>query len=114
MIQLPALTTPAELAAHLGVSERTVRDRARAIGACRLIGKKTLMTEGDVALFMEAGKPCPSKSTSAARSGIIEAPLRGGDYADLQKRLTGKPRNASKPRSKQKPGAVTLMGRGQG
>lgn len=35
---LPAVTTPEDLAAHLGVSERTLREMARALGACRMFG----------------------------------------------------------------------------
>lgn len=109
---LPAFTTPAELAAHLGVPERTLRAKAREIGACRELGKTTILLEGDVQAILEAMRPCPSKSTGAAKSGTIEAPLRGDDYGALRERLTGKSRSGSRRRSKAALGNVVSMGRG--
>ena len=106
---LPAHTTPAKLAAHLGVSERTVRDTARAIGACRVIGKKTLMTDADVALFMEAIKPCPSRSTGAGKSGTTAAPSPVGGYEDLVKQRTKPARNALRRKLKPTLGSVISM-----
>lgn len=57
--QLPIVYTPDAVAAHLGVSERTLRDMARQLGACRMFGNKMILTEGDVQLIMEAAR-CPS------------------------------------------------------
>ena len=53
---LPAVTTPEDMAAHLGVSERALRDMARALGACRMFGNKMILLEGDVQLIMEAAR----------------------------------------------------------
>jgi hypothetical protein len=107
---LPSYTTPEELAAHLGVPERTLRQIARALGACSQIGKRMILTEDDVNTIMEATR-CPSKSTGAAQSGTIEAPLTGGDFAALQKRLTEKSRKGSRRKSSGARGNVISMGR---
>jgi hypothetical protein len=110
---LPDYTTPEDLAAHLGVSERSLRATARAIGACREFGKRMILTPDDVNMIMEATR-CPSKSSSAARSGTIEAPLTGSDFAALQKRLTAKSLKGSKRKSKSAPGNVISMDRRPG
>jgi len=62
---LPNVYTPEAVAAHLGVSERTLRDMARQLGACRMFGNRMILTEGDVQLIMEAAR-CPTPSTGAA------------------------------------------------
>lgn len=110
---LPAVHKPAEIAAHLGMSERLVRETARAHGACRIMGKTMVLTDDDLAVFMEAIR-CPSKSTGAAKSGTIEAPLRGDDYGALRERLIAKSRKGSRRRSKAALGNVVSMGRGLG
>lgn len=109
-VLLPSYTTPEELAAHFGVPARTLKELARKIGACSIIGKSMILTEDDVNTIMEATR-CPSKSTSAVRSGTIEAPLMGGDFAALQKRLTAKSQKGSRRKSKDAPGNVISMGR---
>lgn len=113
MSALPTIFTPVEVARHLGVAERTVRERARAIGACRIIGKKTIMTEGDVALFMEAIRPCPSQSTSAVISGITGAPSPDGDFAALQALRTKQSPSGSRQKPKRGSGSGTSTGRGR-
>ena len=42
---LPKTTTPAELAKHLGWSERRVRSEAKRIGACLIMGNRMVLTE---------------------------------------------------------------------
>ncbi|MBY0135557.1 hypothetical protein [Paracoccus yeei] len=106
---LPDYTTPKEIAFHLKVSERTVRAKARESGAYHLLGKRMILTDDDMSRLMEAMRPCPSKSTSAAKSGITGALLRANDYEGLVKRLTAKPRSASPPKSKREHGKVILM-----
>ena len=110
---LPVYVTPADLAGHLGISERTLRETARAIGVGRTFGKKLIFLEGDVQTILEAAKPCHSKSSSGAKSGTTEAPLTGDDFVALQKRLTAKSPSASKRKSKAARGNVISMGRGQ-
>lgn len=53
---LPPVYTPETVAEHLGISERRLRDMARQLGACRVIGNRMILTEGDVQLIMEAAR----------------------------------------------------------
>ena len=111
MALLPEVATADQLAARFGVPVRTLKEFAREIGACRILGNSMWFTEDDVNAIMEAARPCPSKSTSAVRSGTIEAPLMGDDYAALQKRLTAKQQKGSKRKSSNERGNVISMGR---
>jgi hypothetical protein len=106
---LPNFTTPGELAKHLGMSERTLREKARSVGACRELGKTMIMLDEDVAILMESLKQCPSRSTSAAKSGTTGALSPGGDYADLQARRSKRAPKGSRPTSKAARGKVILM-----
>ena len=71
---LPAYTTPDALAEHLGVSERALRQRARALGACRVEGKKMILLAEDVLAIVVDMRPCQSESAGAAPSGTTAAP----------------------------------------
>ena len=110
---LPDYVTPADLAGHLGIAERALRELAQELGVYRKIGKAMFFLEGDVQTILEAAKPCPTKSTGAAKSGTTGAPLPGGDYAALAALRT----KASPKGSRQKPkagnGKVILMDRGR-
>ena len=66
---LPEATTPEVLARRMGWSERRVRDFARRLGACRILGNRMILLPEDVEAILEATK-CPSPSTAAAGSGI--------------------------------------------
>src|SRR5882757_2951903 len=101
---LPETTTPEALAKHLGWSVRRVRDLARRLGACRILGNRMVLTKPDVDAILEASRPCPLKSTSEAVSGITGGPLPSGDYAALRALRTKKQRPGSRPRLKQGPG----------
>lgn len=112
-LELPQFTTPEELARHAGWSERKVREKARALGACRILGNRMLLTQTDVDAILEASRPCPSKSTVEAKSGITGAQLPRGDYEALQALLTKTKHSASQPNRKQPRGEVISMGRRQ-
>lgn len=109
----PTYTTPEELAAHLGASERFVRDEVRALGCFAKIGARVIMREHHVDAFMEAME-CRSHSTAGAKSGTTEERLPVGDSEALQARLTRKSPNASARKKKPKRGNVVSMGRGHG
>lgn len=109
---LPPKTTPAELATHLGVSERALRERAYAIGAYHKIGQTMFFTDEDVNQLMEDAKPCPSKSSAGGASGTTRAPSPAGDFAALRERLTKPSRKGSRRKSKGPSGAVISMDRG--
>ena len=72
--------TPAEFAASLGCSERLVRERARAIGACRIFGKKMYLMPEDVAALWEASKP---QTAMPAQGPPKTKDSRNISYADL-------------------------------
>lgn len=78
-LTLPEVTTPDALAKQLGWSERRVRDKARELGACRILGNRMILLPEDVTAILEATRPCPSKSTSEERRGTTVARLPDGD-----------------------------------
>lgn len=51
---LPDITTPAELARHLGWTEKRVRSLARRLGACRILGNRMRFLPEDVAEMQAA------------------------------------------------------------
>jgi hypothetical protein len=106
---LPTFTTPEELAAHLGASERFVRDEVRALGCFAKIGKRVIMLEHHVEAFMEAME-CRSNSTGGAKSGTSEERLPVGDTEALHSRLTRKKPNAFGRTKSPKLGNVVSMG----
>ena len=109
----PEYTTPAELAGHLGMSVRTVKEKVAEIGAYAKLGRRRVMFPHHVHEFMEAIQ-CRSHSTDEAKTGTTGGPWPEGDYAALRARLTGPSRNGSKRKPKPKRGNVVSMGRGQG
>jgi hypothetical protein len=106
-----AHTTPEAFAEDYGWSPRRVRKLARELGACRVIGNRMILTDDDVTTILEASKPCPSKSTSAAQSGTTAALLPAGDYEALRAQRARKSPSDSPPRSKRGTGKVILMDR---
>jgi len=110
MTNLPAITKPADLALHLGVSERALRVKARTIGACCELGKTMWFTDSRVALIMEATQ-CPSNSSGAAKSGTSQEQLPEGDFAALAALRTKPSPNESRTKLRRKPGVVISMDR---
>jgi hypothetical protein len=98
---IPKHVTPGELAAELGWSERRVRDKARELGACRILGNRMVLLPDDVNSILEATKPCPSKSISVreAMSGTTEVRLPDVDSEALLAHLARKPPKSLRPRS---------------
>ena len=66
--------TPETFAKECGFSPRRVRQLARELGACRILGNRMSLEPEDVRALLEALKPCPSPSSAAARSGTTAAP----------------------------------------
>ena len=85
---MPDLYQPGEVAKRLGTSERRVRERARELNACLILGKNRIaLTEEDVLAIMESFR-CRSRSTRGAKSTTSGARL-----PDVSLRNTGiKPR----------------------
>lgn len=110
---LPEHILPADLAAHLGVSERTLRETARELGAFRQFGKRMILLPEDVDAIMEASRPCPLSSTAVGASGTTAAPLPAGDYGALRERRTKRAPNGSPRKPKQPRGTIVSMDRGR-
>lgn len=79
----PEYMTPDDFAKHFGWSPRRVRDMARKIGACRIVGNRMILIQSDIDALLEATKPCLSPSTSAEKSGTIAERSKGKDFAEL-------------------------------
>jgi hypothetical protein len=108
---IPKHVTPGELAAELGWSERRVRDKARELGACRILGNRMVLLPDDVNTILEATRPCPSKSISVreALSTTTGGRLPDIDSAALLAHLTKKQPKELRPRSKTSSGNVVSM-----
>ncbi len=70
---LPQTFTPEELAEHMGWSPRRVRETARRLAACRIVGNRMVLVQEDVDAIIEASKPCPLQSTNATGGGGSKA-----------------------------------------
>lgn len=111
-MELPEGITPAEFSQRYGWSERRVRDKARELGACRILGNRMVLLPDDVNAILEATK-CPSNSIGAVKFGTTAAKLPGGTYADLVKQRTRTPRRERPPKSRPMDGNVISMDRNQ-
>lgn len=65
MNSLPHIFTPEQVADHIGWSPRKLREFARGLGACRVLGNRMVLTQQDIDAIMEASRPCPSLYTNA-------------------------------------------------
>src|SRR5690606_19174598 len=84
----------------LRVSERTLRERARALGACRILGNAMVILPEHIDRIFEEPEPCRSKSTDAVPPIGIRALLPASESEKVRARLTGpqpkkSPRNAN-------------------
>jgi integrase len=109
MTILPPAVTPKALADQLGWSERRVRDKARELGACRILGNRMVLLPDDVQTILEATR-CPSKSTVVVTSGTTAGRWDDTDSAGVRALLSRKSPSASRPRLKRKPGNVNTDG----
>ena len=94
--------TPADFAAELGVNERIIRQRAIRLGACRIIGRKMLLTDDDIRIILEDARPKPRTRKPQPGHELLPQ-IPGGDYAALVKLRTKQEREAAlvKLRAKQ-------------
>ena len=94
--------TPAGWVAYLAemgitVSERTLRERARATGACKLLGKTMILLPEHIDQLFEAPE-CRSKNTSGDASGGFKADLATATNTS-EKALEHLTKLSRKPRS---------------
>ena len=68
MTALPTFVTPEALAESTGWSPRRVRELARTLGACRILGNRMVLAPEDVRAILEASRPpdIPGLSRKAA------------------------------------------------
>ncbi len=113
MTALPTIFTPEQVASHIGWSPRKLREFAREIGACRILGNRMVLTLSDIDAILEASRPCPSppKSVPAAKSATIAALSTGKGYAGLLELRRKQSQNASSASSKKSNGKVILKAR---
>lgn len=111
MTALPDHTTPEQLAETYGWSERRVREIARSLGACRIMGNRMVLLPDDVKAILEASRPCPLNSIDVGKSGITGARLPDGDYEVLRAFRSRKPPNELPHQKNKSTGKVILMGR---
>lgn len=111
MVELPKVLTPSEFASHFGWSERLVRQTAKKLGACHIVGNRMILTEQDVSALLEDARPCPSNYSDPKKvdRGTTGEPLTGQDYADLVALRTKQKHRAKPHRSKRISGNVVSM-----
>jgi len=61
MTEPPDYLTPEQFAKHFGWSARKVREFARQLGACRIIGNRMLLIQDDIDAILEASRPQPAQ-----------------------------------------------------
>lgn len=106
----PAAAVAKLAEAGITISERTLRERARQLGACRVIGKTMFLLPEDIDRIFSAAKPEPKPcrtSPSEANSTTTISPSMESDIASLRERLIKGSRKTS--RSKQKTSSVVLL-----
>lgn len=77
MTVLPETTTPSALAECLGWSERRVRDLARRLGACRILGNRMVLLEQDVEAIRAAVLNGKSRLSTRGESAVYFIAVRG-------------------------------------
>ena len=78
-LTLPEVTTPDALAKQLGWSERRVRDKARELGACRILGNRMILLPEDVTAILH-----PTLVDAAVRAArALDIPMVGLDLMVL-------------------------------
>ncbi len=92
MKDLSGAVTPTALVAKFAeagitISERTLRERARQLGAYRIIGKTMFLMPEDIELILEAAKPQPKLRVAAEPSSS----WTDSDTEALIQRLTRRP-----------------------
>jgi hypothetical protein len=108
----PAVAVAKLQAAGIQISERTLRERARALGACRVLGKAMFLMPSDLDIIVNAAKPEPapcqtSSSDKVATTGTMISQWTENDTDHLLKRLTsGSPKTS---RSNTKSGSVVPL-----
>jgi hypothetical protein len=110
-VSLPEAISPETFAKRMGWAPKRVRRLAKRLGACRVLGNRMMLLPQDIDIILEATKPCPLKSSAAARSGTTAGPLPAIDYAARRAQRTKDSHSALRPRSKPENTNVISMDR---
>jgi hypothetical protein len=78
MEDLPPVFTPEQVAKHFGWSPRKLREFARGLGACRVLGNRMVLTQKDVDAILEATKPAPKPDPTSDYQELLR--LRATPY----------------------------------
>ncbi|MDX0199126.1 helix-turn-helix domain-containing protein [Sinorhizobium meliloti] len=73
---LPEGRSPEEVARHFGISPRKLRQMARELGACRIVGNKVFLLPADVEAILEAAHPKPEPYRPGDDSAELNALLK--------------------------------------
>jgi hypothetical protein len=104
--------TPEELAKKMGWGAKRVRQLAKKLGACRILGNRMALLPEDVEIILKATKPCPSNSIGPreALSGVTAGrSLPAIDYEGRLAQRAAKTRRRLCARSKTTTGNVISM-----
>ena len=101
----------AELEARgLSVSERTLRERARQLGACRLLGNAMILLPEHIDRIFEEPACRSSHTSEAAHGGSVDTLLMAADMSDRAlERLTRNSQRRPSAKSKQQRGNVVSL-----
>ncbi|MDX0631832.1 DNA-binding protein [Sinorhizobium medicae] len=73
---LPEGRSPEEVARHFGISPRKLRQMARELGACRIVGNKVFLLPADVEAILEAAHPKREQYRPGRDSAELNALLK--------------------------------------
>lgn len=73
---LPDGRGPEEVARHFGIPPRKLRQMARELGACRIVGNKMFLLPADVEAILEAAHPKPEQYRPGRDSAELNALLK--------------------------------------
>lgn len=82
-VEVPEMITPEQFAEHTGWSARNLRELARKIGACRIVGNRMLLTKEDIDAILEASRPKPEVSYQPAPTVKSRELVRAASRKDV-------------------------------
>lgn len=96
MTDFPKAITPEEFAKHFGWSPRKVRQIARDIGACRIVGNRMMLLQEDIDAILEASKPKPKAKPAYLQFAGPSVPHTSYDTLVAMRELDKKKKQQSK------------------
>lgn len=107
--------TPEEFAKEMGWGAKRVRQLAKKLGACRVLGNRMALMPEDIEVILEATKLCPSSYSNDERKTAISGTTAGRSatitYEDRLALRTRKTPRVLRPRSSTSTSTVISMDR---